>query len=124
MGRRDWPAAIDPNQFTFAKLDATIAPTEVKITTWSNVFGSGGRVTADAIMPDGKRIELAAISVDRNGPVTAEREHLQRLVDDWCSDDLGAAWANAIADATKKVRDYYSERAAEYGLTLSEGVTP
>lgn len=122
--RRGWPVALDSNIFVLAKLDARVPPTDIKVTTWSNVFGAGGSVSLDANMPDGKRVQLASISVDRDGPVKAERDHLRTLLGNWQSDDLAADWAALLKDAKAKVRDYYAEQVAEYGLAISEDVQP
>lgn len=118
MSYRDWPSEISVetvNQFTLAKRSADETPTEYRITTWSNVFGVGGSVTLEAVMPESSNLTLASISVKRSGPVREERDHLQSLLDSWDQD-----WAALVRSAKSQVRDYYAEQAAGYGLKLVE----
>lgn len=118
MRKHQWPTKIDLeslNKFTLAKFDPAVSPSEYVVTTWSNLFGEGGSITADAVMPDGKRVTLAQISVDRGGVVRAERDHLQTLIDEWDQD-----WSALVRAARSEVRHYYAAQMDEYGMKLAE----
>lgn len=103
---------ISVNKFTLAdlNLDAFDYPTPV-VKTWSSVFKSGGSVALEAEV-DGRRLVLAEISVDHDGPVTRERAALNELRDEFI-DDLHGNWDRLVTDALKSVVDYHARQAAE-----------
>jgi hypothetical protein len=106
MNYRDWPDEIKGNQFTLAKLNPDESP-ELKVRTWSNLFGRGGQVSIDA-----GGTTLAAISIDRDGDVSMEREHLQDLVDEWNEDPAGN-WRRLIEESRFKVLAYHERQVVE-----------
>lgn len=117
MARGDWPTEIRGNMFTLAKLDPSVQPDEFKVTTWSNLFGSGGSVSIDARI-DGRRIDLATIHLKTNGSVVRQRAHLQGLLDDWLA--TPDAWTDLVKRAKSDVRDYYRKQIDEAGISLAE----
>ena len=115
MSYRNWPKSVSGNEFTLAKYDPELPPASMKVVTWSNVFGEGGNVTIEGYDASGKRIGsgFASIRVERSGPVTAERGHLQDLLDDFMS-DLSENWRSLIDSARASTAAYYAKQAAEY----------
>lgn len=103
---------ISVNQFILAdlNLDAFDYPTPV-VKTWSSMFRSGGSVALEVEVA-GRRIVLAEIAVDRDGPVTYERAALNELRDEFI-EDLHGNWDRLITDALKSVIEYRAKQAAE-----------
>ncbi len=115
MSYRDWPKVIGGNEFTLAKLNPDEPPAEMKVVTWSNVFGKGGRVAIEGYRPDKERYnsDFGSISIERDGSVQEEREHLQDLLDDFLV-DLEFNWRALIESARASVASFYAKQAAEY----------
>jgi hypothetical protein len=108
-----WPTSLTDgaNEFTFVKLDPNTVP-ELKVTTWSNVFGEGGSVSIDA-SNRGRRISLASINIKRSGSVLRERKHLQDLLDEW-NKNAEENWRTFILACREHVANFYRTQAAKY----------
>lgn len=113
MSYTDWPTKVGGNDFALAKLDPE-TPFQLKVTTWSNLFGDGGSVKIDGYDADGKRhyMDFGSIRIERNGSVKAEREHLQGLVDDFDA-DLANNWRDLIDGARARVTEHYAKELSE-----------
>ncbi|GAA1329001.1 hypothetical protein ACFSWE_16565 [Leucobacter albus] len=114
MSYKDWPTEICGNMFSLAKFDPEVPPARLQVVTWSNVFGSGGRVAIEAYDEANSRLSsgLGSIHVD-GGSVVDEREHLQVLVDEFI-EDLEGNWRALIEEARAKVTSYYTRQAEEH----------
>ncbi|MDF2895735.1 MAG: hypothetical protein K0Q46_2521 [Rhodococcus erythropolis] len=118
MTRKPWPTNLTGgNMFTLAKCDPEAAP-EATVITWANVFAQGGSIVADvkvtASRDDGttytSHVPLASIHIDSNRGVSAERKHLQGLVDAW-NENRAENWRELVTLSREKVRAYEQERA-------------
>lgn len=115
MSYRDWPNSIGGNQFMLAKLDPATPPAEMRVVTWSNVFGDGGNVTIEGYDGNKSRFSsgFGSIHVEHDGSVLTEREHLQDLLDEFLT-DLAENWRALIESARATSAAYYAKQAAEY----------
>lgn len=109
---RNWPTSLTEkaNEFTFARRDPDEIP-EIKVTTWSSLFGEGGSVSVDAVS-EGHRDRMAAISIDKSRSVAQERAWLQRLVDEW-NENAEENWRTFILKCRESVTAYHRRQVIE-----------
>jgi hypothetical protein len=120
MYRHEWPTRLQArSEFELEKFDPEQRPTELRVSTWSNVFKEGGRVSVDVYF-DGKRdnLNLGEISIAVARRVDNEAQHLQGLVDEW-NEDAAGNWRALILAAHEDLRCYHQRKIAEHSERLA-----
>lgn len=111
------------NQFTFARFDPELSP-EAKVTTWSDLFGSGGSVAVDVQVPFEHKGEtrtraehLMSEDWQYRDEVPGLREWLQEVADEW-NENASGNWRELVEASREKVADYTRRQAAEQQAKL------